>query len=89
MRPSSPLPKIEEMLPHSGEANYAGSLVIVGRGGLPDVIRDHFLKLAGGKSNGQRQYPINAIPTLPADASTKHIVKTLPEIAFNAGFPKA
>src|SRR6516164_387865 len=42
-------PKIEEMPPHSVEVNYAGSLVIVGGGGLPDVIRDRFLKLAGGK----------------------------------------
>jgi cyanophycinase len=42
-------PKIKEMPPHSVAANDAGSLVIVGGGGLPDVIRDRFLKLAGGK----------------------------------------
>lgn len=30
--------------------NSAGALVIVGGGGLPDVIRERFLELAGGKS---------------------------------------
>jgi hypothetical protein len=42
-------PREEEATPRSVETNYAGSLVIVGGGGLADVLRDHFLKLAGGK----------------------------------------
>ena len=42
-------PKIEEAPPHSVEANYAGSLILVGGGGLPDAIRDRFVQLAGGK----------------------------------------
>jgi cyanophycinase len=40
-------PKVE--VPPTAEINIAGALVIVGGGGLPDVIRDRFLELAGGK----------------------------------------
>jgi cyanophycinase len=35
--------------PRAWENDIAGSLVIVGGGDLPDVIRDRFLELAGGK----------------------------------------
>ena len=42
---------------------FAGSLVIVGGGGLPDAIRDEFFKLAGGKAA-----KIVIIPTASADA---------------------
>jgi cyanophycinase len=61
-------PKIEEMPPHSVTANYAGSLVIVGGGGLPDVIRDRFLKLAGGKKGR-----LVVIPTASEEADDTRI----------------
>lgn len=42
-------PKGETPSPNAATPAHAGSLVIVGGGGLPDSIRDRFLQLAGGK----------------------------------------
>jgi cyanophycinase len=49
----------------------AGSLVIVGGGGLPDAVRDRFLELAGGKSAR-----IVVIPTASDKADTPQLLKT-------------
>jgi cyanophycinase len=49
----------------------AGSLVIVGGGGLPDAVRDRFLDLAGGKSAR-----VVVIPTASDKADTPQLLKT-------------
>jgi cyanophycinase len=49
----------------------AGSLVIAGGGSLPDVVRDRFIELAGGKNAR-----IVVIPTASAKAETPRLLKT-------------
>src|SRR5690242_18409438 len=49
----------------------AGSLVIVGGGGLPDAVRDRFLELAGGKNAR-----VVVIPTASDKADTPQLLKT-------------
>lgn len=54
--------------PRAEVPDISGALVIVGGGGLPDVIRDRFLKLAGGK-NGRLVF----IPTASERADRLNI----------------
>lgn len=53
--------------PHVTADDISGALVIVGGGGLPDVIRDRFVQLAGGK-----QGRLVVIPTASERADRLH-----------------
>ena len=67
-RSAEPAPAADPALP-TGVA--AGSLVIVGGGGLPDAVRDRFLERAGGKDAR-----LVIIPTASNKADTPQLLKT-------------
>ena len=65
-------PKAETSPPSAAvPKEAAGTLVIVGGGGMPDAIRDRFLELAGGKKGR-----LVVIPTASEVADTSHIYRS-------------
>ncbi len=58
--------------PPTASNDISGSLVIVGGGDLPDVVRDRFVKLAGGKKGR-----LVVIPTASEWADTTHHYRSL------------
>lgn len=62
---------VESSAPRTASQEVAGSLVIVGGGGMPDAVRDRFLELAGG-----RKGRLVVIPTASEVADTSRIYRS-------------